>query len=153
MSSFLFSECQFVWAKKRVLSTIIHRRFPPRLYPKRYAATISTIWAQILLDIILFFTGHLSFLLDVDPFYKTKWNSVTGQKYFSTGHLNSPPKKLIDTKMLFLVRSLFRHRYHLVRSQVRGCKVSRCLHSSRQIHWLDQKEHDLTTIIDRLLSY
>ncbi len=58
-------------------------------------------WKYFLQDILLFYwtficsTGHLSILLDIYPFYWTKWKSVTGQKYFSTGHLNSPHSPLI----------------------------------------------------------
>ncbi len=60
-------------------------------------------WKKIFQDISLFLldtcpfywtfihsTGHLSILLDIYPLYRTKWKSVTGQKNFSTGHLNSP---------------------------------------------------------------
>ncbi len=48
-------------------------------------------WKYFLEDILLF-------LLEIYPFYRTKWKSVTGQKYFTTGHLNSPLKKSLNLK-------------------------------------------------------
>ncbi len=36
----------------------------------------------------IFSTGHLSFLLNIYPFYRTKWNCATGQKYFHTRQMD-----------------------------------------------------------------